>query len=271
MRILPPDPGLLIVSCDGAARGNPGPAGIGVQITDEDGNVLAEIAEWIGETTNNVAEYTAALEGLRKAADLGARRVHLRSDSKLLIEQLAGRYKVKASHLRPLHAEVMGLAVRLRARAPPARPPGTEPRGRSAREPRRRPQGLGLGEPLTIRERMDQVLRGDLHDGDAAGPRNVIRTVRPSAAACAGNVTIPSTARPRVSERSDDVTSRALATVLPVRVQQHGVLRRERAPRVARRPAGRTASTGPTRTRRSRGRSRPSTSFPASRRSRRSG
>jgi ribonuclease HI len=109
MRILPPDPGLLIVSCDGAARGNPGPAGIGVQITDEGGNVLAEIAEWIGETTNNVAEYSAALEGLRKAADLGARRVHLRSDSKLLIEQLAGRYKVKASHLRPLHAEVLGI------------------------------------------------------------------------------------------------------------------------------------------------------------------
>src|SRR6185503_3016081 len=67
MRILPPDPGLLIVSCDGAARGNPGPAGIGVQITDEAGNVVAEIAEWLGEATNNVAEYTAALEGLRKA------------------------------------------------------------------------------------------------------------------------------------------------------------------------------------------------------------
>jgi ribonuclease HI len=109
MRILPPDPGLLIVSCDGASRGNPGPAGIGAQITDEDGNVLAEIAEWIGETTNNVAEYTAVLEGLRKASELGARRVHLRSDSKLLIEQLAGRYRVKASHLRPLHAEVTAL------------------------------------------------------------------------------------------------------------------------------------------------------------------
>jgi ribonuclease HI len=109
MRILSPDPGLLIVSCDGASRGNPGPAGIGVQITDEDGHVLAEIAEWLGETTNNVAEYTAALEGLRKASEMGARRVHLRSDSKLLIEQLAGRYKVKASHLRPLHTQVTQL------------------------------------------------------------------------------------------------------------------------------------------------------------------
>lgn len=74
-----------------------------------DGNVVAEIAEWIGETTNNVAEYTAALEGLRKAAALGARRVHLRSDSQLLIQQLSGVYKVKASHLRPLYEEIIGL------------------------------------------------------------------------------------------------------------------------------------------------------------------
>ncbi len=60
MRILPADPGLLIVSCDGAARGNPGPAGIGVMITTLDGVVVATIAEGLGETTNNVAEYTAA-------------------------------------------------------------------------------------------------------------------------------------------------------------------------------------------------------------------
>jgi ribonuclease HI len=71
--------------------------------------VVAEIAEWIGETTNNVAEYTAALEGLRKAAALGAGRVHLRSDSQLLIQQLSGRYKVKALHLKPLYQEVVGL------------------------------------------------------------------------------------------------------------------------------------------------------------------
>ena len=58
--------------CDGAARGNPGPAGIGVQITDPDGAVLAEIAEGLGEATNNVAEYTAAIEGLKRAAELGA-------------------------------------------------------------------------------------------------------------------------------------------------------------------------------------------------------
>ena len=112
MRILPADPGPLIVNCDGAARGNPGPAGIGVHITTPEGEVVSSIAEGLGETTNNVAEYTAAREGLRRAADLGASVVHLRSDSQLLIEQLTGRYKVKAAHLRPLFAEVMALAGR---------------------------------------------------------------------------------------------------------------------------------------------------------------
>ena len=112
MRTLPQDPGLLIVSCDGASRGNPGPAGIGVHITDERGAVVAEIAEGLGETTNNVAEYTAAREGLRRAAELGATRVQLRSDSQLLIEQLSGRYKVKAAHLRPLYDEVVAEMAR---------------------------------------------------------------------------------------------------------------------------------------------------------------
>ena len=100
----------MIVACDGAARGNPGPAGIGVQITDGDGVVLAEIAEGLGRTTNNVAEYTAAIEGLKKAAELGATQVLLRSDSQLLIHQLTGVYRVKTPHLVPLHSEVVRLA-----------------------------------------------------------------------------------------------------------------------------------------------------------------
>ena len=83
-----------------------------MQITDADGRVLAEIAEGLGETTNNVAEYTAAVEGLRKAIDLGATRVHLRSDSQLLINQLTGVYRVKTAHLIPLHAQVRELARR---------------------------------------------------------------------------------------------------------------------------------------------------------------
>lgn len=100
----------MIVSCDGASRGNPGPAGIGVQITDDDGTVLAEIAEGLGETTNNVAEYTAAIEGLKRALELGATEVLLRSDSQLLINQLTGRYRVKTAHIIPLNRQVLALA-----------------------------------------------------------------------------------------------------------------------------------------------------------------
>jgi ribonuclease H / adenosylcobalamin/alpha-ribazole phosphatase len=101
----------VTVECDGAARGNPGPAGVGVVVSGADGEVLATIAEGIGETTNNVAEYTAAIEGLRRAADLGATDVLLRSDSRLLIEQLAGRYRVKNERLRELHAAARQLAA----------------------------------------------------------------------------------------------------------------------------------------------------------------
>jgi ribonuclease HI len=100
-----------IVSCDGAARGNPGPAGIGVVIASPDGSVLAEIAEGIGETTNNVAEYTAAIRGLERARELGADEVLLRSDSQLLVNQLSGVYRVKSEHLRPLAKRVAALSA----------------------------------------------------------------------------------------------------------------------------------------------------------------
>jgi ribonuclease HI len=110
VRVLPADRGLhLIVSTDGAARGNPGPAGIGVQITDADGAVVAELAEGLGVATNNVAEYTAAIRGLERAAELGARSVLLRSDSRLLIEQLAGRFKVRNPTLQQLHGRARSL------------------------------------------------------------------------------------------------------------------------------------------------------------------
>jgi ribonuclease HI len=107
---LPSDPGLLTVSCDGAARGNPGPAGVGVSITGGSGEVVAEIGEGIGDTTNNVAEYTAVIEGLKRARALGATRVRLRSDSQLLINQITGVYRVKTPHLQPLHRQVRSLA-----------------------------------------------------------------------------------------------------------------------------------------------------------------
>ena len=76
-----------------------------MQITDEEGEVVAELARGIGPATNNVAEYRAAIEGLRLAADRGAREVILKADSRLLIEQLAGRFRVKSAHLQRLHEE----------------------------------------------------------------------------------------------------------------------------------------------------------------------
>ncbi|CAN5683472.1 hypothetical protein BH18ACT17_BH18ACT17_05220 [soil metagenome] len=101
----------MIVSCDGASRGNPGPAGAGAQITDDAGVVLAEVAEGLGEATNNVAEYTAVSLGLQRAHEIGAVDVLLRSDSQLLINQLTGRYRVKTPHLQPLHRRVRELAA----------------------------------------------------------------------------------------------------------------------------------------------------------------
>jgi ribonuclease HI len=110
VRVLPKDPDLhLIIYCDGAARGNPGPAGIGAVVTDEQGRELAHVAQGIGVATNNVAEYRAALEGLRAAAKLGASHVLVRSDSRLLVEQLSGRFRVKNPTLIRLHGEVRAL------------------------------------------------------------------------------------------------------------------------------------------------------------------
>lgn len=80
-----------------------------MEITDEDGEVVAEVAEGIGVATNNVAEYTAAIRGLERARELGAARLLLRSDSRLLIEQLAGRWKVKNATLQVLHHEARSL------------------------------------------------------------------------------------------------------------------------------------------------------------------
>jgi ribonuclease HI len=115
VRALPKDPrpGLsLTIHCDGAARGNPGPAGIGAVVTDDRGRVLGEVARGIGVATNNVAEYRAAIAGLERAAELGARAVTLRSDSRLLIEQLSGRFRVKNPTLIRLHEDARTLLGR---------------------------------------------------------------------------------------------------------------------------------------------------------------
>jgi ribonuclease HI len=91
---------------DGGARGNPGPAAIGVVIRDADGTVLEERAERIGRATNNVAEYRALLLGIERAAALGAQRLELVGDSELVVRQVKGEYKVKDETLRELNARV---------------------------------------------------------------------------------------------------------------------------------------------------------------------
>ncbi len=100
----------VVVWTDGGARGNPGPAGYGVLITDRRGAVLAELAEGIGRATNNVAEYQGVIAGLKRARELGARRVVIRADSLLVVNQQLGSWKVKHEGLRPLAAEARRLA-----------------------------------------------------------------------------------------------------------------------------------------------------------------
>ncbi|MGA7435647.1 MAG: ribonuclease HI family protein [Solirubrobacterales bacterium] len=95
----------MTVNVDGGARGNPGPAAVGVVVRDQDGGVLLERAERIGDATNNVAEYKALILGIRTARELGADQVALVGDSELIVKQVQGKYKVKNAGMKPLHAE----------------------------------------------------------------------------------------------------------------------------------------------------------------------
>jgi ribonuclease HI len=97
------------VYSDGAARGNPGPAGAGAVLTDAAGKVIARLGRYLGKQTNNVAEYEGLLLGLKHARELGYREVEVRADSQLLIRQLKGEYAVRHAGLRPLHAEALRL------------------------------------------------------------------------------------------------------------------------------------------------------------------
>ena len=98
------------LSTDGGARGNPGPAAFGYVLEAEDGTVLAAHGERIGVATNNVAEYTALVEGLRKAAELQVGEVEVISDSELMVKQMRGEYKVKNEALQELSLEASHLA-----------------------------------------------------------------------------------------------------------------------------------------------------------------
>ena len=99
----------IIIHSDGGARGNPGPAGIGVLLTNEQGVSVAEISNFIGRATNNQAEYQALLAGLEKAKSLGAEEVVCRLDSELVVKQLNHEYKVKNKDLAHLFLKVHNL------------------------------------------------------------------------------------------------------------------------------------------------------------------
>ncbi len=95
---------------DGASRGNPGPAALGVVITDAQGGVLQEIGEYLGTRTNNFAEYRALQRGMEAARALGAEAVHCFLDSQLVVRQLTGQYRVRHAQIRPLFEEVQRLS-----------------------------------------------------------------------------------------------------------------------------------------------------------------
>jgi ribonuclease H / adenosylcobalamin/alpha-ribazole phosphatase len=103
----------VIVEADGGSRGNPGPAGYGSVVwTADHGRILAESKQAIGRATNNVAEYGGLIAGLTEAANLGATEVDVAMDSKLVVEQMSGRWKVKHPDLAELHRRAQSLAAR---------------------------------------------------------------------------------------------------------------------------------------------------------------
>lgn len=104
----------LIINTDGGARGNPGPAGIGVVIRDESGKIVAKYKKYIGKATNNAAEYQALILALQAASKLGAIVLLIKMDSELIVRQMQGQYKIKEPALKKLAQEVLRLTNRFR-------------------------------------------------------------------------------------------------------------------------------------------------------------
>ena len=104
---------MITANVDGGARGNPGSAGWGAIIKDEHGQVLAELYAGIGVNTNNVAEYAGLIAALEWALAHGHGRVHIKSDSQLIVEQMLGNYRVKHEGLIPLHQKAKRLAAQI--------------------------------------------------------------------------------------------------------------------------------------------------------------
>lgn len=101
----------FVLYCDGAARGNPGPAAYGYVIWEND-ECVVEAGDRLGIATNNVAEYQALIHGLQHCVDLGGEKVRVRTDSELMTRQLNGQYKVKSPHLIPLFQQARALLQR---------------------------------------------------------------------------------------------------------------------------------------------------------------
>lgn len=100
----------VILFADGGSRGNPGPSGSGAVLKADDGSTIAEVNAFIGHTSNNVAEYTGLLIGLKKAIELGVKQIEVRMDSQLVVRQILGEYKVKNEKLIPLYREALELS-----------------------------------------------------------------------------------------------------------------------------------------------------------------
>ncbi|MEU1082002.1 bifunctional RNase H/acid phosphatase [Streptomyces sp. NPDC005908] len=193
----------FVVEADGGSRGNPGPAGYGAVVSDAaTGETLAEAAEYIGVATNNVAEYRGLLAGLRAARDLDPEaRVHVRMDSKLVIEQMSGRWKIKHPAMKPLAAEAATVF-----------PPGQVtyewiPRERNTHADRLANEAMDAGKrgeqwsPAASRADLDTpsaVPAPEGPPGDAtAGAARVRAAMTPTAA---GRAAEPRTAEPRTAE-----------------------------------------------------------------------
>ncbi len=105
--------GRVTAYCDGGSRGNPGPAGYGVFLTDESGAAVGELSEFLGAKTNNFAEYSALLGALQWAIDNGAGELKVVADSELMVKQMKGQYQVRSPELKPLYDEAKRRAAKL--------------------------------------------------------------------------------------------------------------------------------------------------------------
>jgi ribonuclease HI len=109
--------GFWHLHCDGASRGNPGPAGAGMVLHDPQGRLQVRKGRYLGKTTNNVAEYQALLLGLAEARKLAVKKLRVLADSELMVKQLNGRYRVKSPHLLPLWRQALQILEQFEAYA----------------------------------------------------------------------------------------------------------------------------------------------------------